>query len=92
MSSMWPTITQRRGNRNPPHSTCGSRWAERHQQPSAPAQSVPQAGTLKNQAKSLEVRLEPDDAKVSRPVLRGGAGSNPQTLPDRRRTFEQFRR
>jgi exodeoxyribonuclease-3 len=43
---------------------------------------VPQAGTLKNQAKSLEVRLEPDDAKASRPVLRGGAGSNPQTLPD----------
>gem|GEM_PF-3151110 len=53
--------------------TCGSRWTERHQQPTAPAQTVPQAGTLKNQAKSLEVRLEPDDAKVSSPVLRGGA-------------------
>jgi hypothetical protein len=29
-------------------------------------------------------RLEPDDGKLSRPVLRGGSGSNAASLPDRR--------
>jgi hypothetical protein len=29
------------------------------------------------------IRLEPDEAKVSRPVLRGGSGSNAAPLPDR---------
>jgi hypothetical protein len=28
------------------------------------------------------VRLEPDEAKVSRPVLRGGSGGNATSLPD----------
>jgi hypothetical protein len=28
------------------------------------------------------LRLEPDEAKVSRPVLRGGSGSNAAPLPD----------
>lgn len=29
-------------------------------------------------------RLEPDDGKLSCPVLRGGSGSNAASLPDRR--------
>ena len=38
-------IIQWRGNRNPSHSTCGRRWNRRRGKPSAPAQTVSQAGT-----------------------------------------------
>ncbi|MFB2897246.1 hypothetical protein ACE1CI_30390, partial [Aerosakkonemataceae cyanobacterium BLCC-F50] len=44
--------------------------------------SVPQTGTFKTQVERLEIRLEPDDGKLSSPVLRGGAGSDTQSLPD----------
>jgi NADH pyrophosphatase NudC (nudix superfamily) len=44
---------------------------------------VSQTGTFQIQVKSLEIRLEPCDGKLSRTVLRGGLSGDAQTLPDR---------
>jgi len=82
MPCLWRINIQWGGNRNPSHSSCCSRWTRFDRQPSALTQSVSQTGTLKIQVNYLEIRLEPDDGKLSSPVLRGGESGDARTLPD----------